>query len=141
VGRARRDVGKIKMTIVEQIVKREIPAVIIRENEDVIAFMDHEPINRGHVLVCTKKPYESFIDVPEEIMNKVLDVARDIYRSLLRKYSPDGISMIQCNGKFNDLKHFHLHIFPRNTGDGFGWNYRNPGIQTQEDLQVDAQGL
>ena len=38
-------------------------------------------------------------------------------------YKPDGYSIMQNGGKFNDVGHYHLHIFPRYKGDGFGWTY------------------
>jgi len=129
------------MTIVEEIAARRIPAVIIRETDTVIAFMDHDPINLGHVLICPKKPFRNFIDVPNEVMEAVLEMARDIYKSMTNKFAPDGISFIQCNGEFNDLEHFHLHIFPRHKGDNFSWTCANIGQQTQEQLAETAKGL
>ena len=46
---------------------------------------------------------------------KVLDL-KEIYK-------PDGYSIMQNGGEFNDVGHYHLHIFPRYQGDGFGWTY------------------
>ena len=129
------------MTIVEQIINREIEAVIIAESSQVIAFLDHDPINRGHVLICPKKPLRDFIDVPEELMAEVLEVARDIYRKIVKKYSPDGITFMQNNGSCNELGHYHLHIFPRFENDGFEWLCSEIGIQNIEQLEVDAIGL
>ena len=45
------------MTLVERIVAREIPAEIVYEDETVIAFLDIEPVNRGHTLICPKHHY------------------------------------------------------------------------------------
>ena len=129
------------MTIVEQIVKREIEAVIIFENDEVIAFLDHDPINRGHVLICPTKPFHDFIDVPDNVMNEILVVARDIYLKMAGKYSPDGISFIQNNGSCNELDHYHLHIFPRFKNDGFGWLSSEIGLQNKKQLEIEAVGL
>ena len=38
-------------------------------------------------------------------------------------YKPNGYSIMQNGGEFNDVGHYHLHIFPRYIGDGFGWTY------------------
>ena len=46
---------------------------------------------------------------------KVLDL-KEIYK-------PDGYSIMQNGGEFNDVGHYHLHIFPRYQEDGFGWVY------------------
>ncbi len=40
-------------------------------------------------------------------------------------YKPDGYSIMQNGGKFNDIGHYHLHIFPRYENDGFGWKYND----------------
>jgi histidine triad (HIT) family protein len=129
------------MTIVEQIVRREVDAVILYETANVIAFLDHDPINLGHVLICPKKPYHDFIDVPEDVMADILLVARGIYRKLVKKYSPDGVSLLQNNGGFNELKHFHLHLFPRYYDDGFSWMSAEMGLQSHEQLKAESIGL
>ncbi|NOI75315.1 HIT family protein [Vibrio coralliilyticus] len=129
------------MTVVEQIVAREIDAVLVYESENVIAFADHDPINFGHILICPKQPFESFIDVPIEVSNEIQNVARDLYQRIVNKFAPDGISFIQNNGKCNELDHYHLHIFPRFEGDGFGWQSSGIGVQSIEFLRDSLAGL
>ncbi|WP_407669646.1 HIT family protein [Paenibacillus kobensis] len=41
---------------------------------------------------------------------------------LKRVFQPDGITICQNGGKFNDLNHYHMHLIPRYEGDGFGWS-------------------
>lgn len=122
------------MTIVEQIVSRELEAVIVYESEHVIAFADHDPINFGHILICPTYPYASFVDLPEKITNEINLVAKDLYRRIDKLFKPDGISFLQNNGTFNELSHYHLHIFPRFKDDKFGWKSSGLGIQTIEKL-------
>lgn len=129
------------MTLVEQIVSREIEAVIVYESAKVIAFADHDPINFGHLLISPTLPYENFIDVPEPVFAEINAVARSLYLRLDAKFSPDGISFIQNNGKFNDLGHYHLHVFPRFDGDKFGWRSSQLGIQNINDLRQSLAGL
>ncbi|MGC3837139.1 HIT family protein [Moritella viscosa] len=123
------------MTIVEKIVAREIDAVIVYESEFVIAFANHDPINFGHILICPIQPYESFIDLPRVIHNEINDVAKDLFQRINDKFSPDGISFIQNNGRFNELSHYHLHIFPRFEDDQFGWKSSDLGMQNIEKLR------
>jgi histidine triad (HIT) family protein len=40
---------------------------------------------------------------------------------LKAQFQPDGITIVQNGGKFNDLTHYHMHVFPRYESDGFGW--------------------
>ena len=127
--------GNRTMTIVEQIVNRDIEAVIIYESTDVIAFADHDPINFGHILICPTYPYESYIDLPENVLFEIHSVARDLYKRIEDVFKPDGISFIQNNGKFNELSHYHLHIFPRFNDDQFGWQSSGLGVQSIEKLR------
>ena len=129
------------MTLVEQIVSREIDAVIVYESAKVIAFADHDPINFGHLLIAPTFPYENFIDVPESVFAEINAVARSLYLRLDAKFSPDGISFIQNNGKFNDLGHYHLHVFPRFDCDKFAWRSSQLGIQNINDLRQSLAGL
>lgn len=129
------------MTIVEKIVSRELEAVIVYESRNVIAFADHDPINFGHILICPTQPYESFIELPSDVHQEVNQVAKDLYLRIERKFKPDGISFIQNNGQFNELSHYHLHVFPRFEGDNFGWTSSEIGAQTIDKLRESLAGL
>ena len=50
-------------------------------------------------------------------------VSKKIVRAIKAIYNPNGYSIMQNGGKFNDVGHYHLHIFPRYENDGFGWTY------------------
>ena len=131
-------------TIVEKIVSRELPAAIVYDSEQVIAFADHDPINFGHLLIAPTKPYKTFLDLPEAVFLEIHEVARDLYRRLEAKYQPDGIGFMQNNGTypdFNALDHYHLHILPRFKGDQFGWKTSELGIQAIESLQASVNDL
>ncbi|MEZ9471933.1 HIT family protein [Vibrio lentus] len=129
------------MTIVEKIVSREIEAVIVYESDDVIAFADHNPINFGHILICPTHLYANYIDLPEGVLTEIHSVARQVYRRIEEAFKPDGISFLQNNGEFNELSHYHLHIFPRFEGDQFGWQSSELGIQSTEKLHESLKHL
>lgn len=129
------------MTIVEQIVAGEMEAVIVYRSDNVIAFADHDPINVGHILICPIHPYKTYVDLPEHVNNEVGRVAKDLYQRIEALYKPDGISFMQNNGQFNDLSHYHLHIFPRFDGDGFTWSNRVRSVQSIDKLRGSLAGL
>ncbi|MBL4799448.1 MAG: HIT family protein [Oleispira sp.] len=129
------------MTLIEQIVNRETDAAIVYESIEVIAFADHDPINFGHILIVPKKPYAFFPDLPEKVLSEINTVAKDFYQRIASKYNPDGISFIQNNGDFNDLGHYHLHIFPRFHDDKFGWTSSNLGVQTLDALRASLDDI
>ena len=60
-------------------------------------------------------------EIPDELLAHVMRVSKKIVAVLKDIYQPDGCSIMQNGGEFNDVGHYHLHIFPRYQGDGFGW--------------------
>lgn len=94
---------------------------IIYENEHVSCFLDIDPISEGHTLILPKAHVRELIEMDAGLMASVMEAASRISRALQEAYRPDGISMMQNGGVFNDLNHFHLHLFPRYRDDGFGW--------------------
>ena len=103
--------------------KNKITADIVYEDDSVMAFMDIEPINEGHILVVPKEHYLDADEIPDEILARLMIVSKKIVSALKEIYKPDGYSVMQNGGAFNDVGHYHLHIFPRYKGDGFSWKY------------------
>ncbi len=95
----------------------------VYEDESVMAFMDMDPINEGHILLVPKEHYLDVDEIPDETLSRLMIVSKKIVSALKDVYKPDGYSMMQNGGAFNDVGHYHLHIFPRYNGDGFGWTY------------------
>jgi len=95
----------------------------VYEDELVMAFMDMDPINEGHILLVPKEHYLDVDEIPDETLSRLMIVSKKIVSALKDVYKPDGYSMMQNGGAFNDVGHYHLHIFPRYHGDGFGWTY------------------
>lgn len=103
--------------------KERLVTDIIYEDEIVMAFMDMDPINEGHVLLIPKEHYLDVDEISDELLAHLMRVSKKIVSALKEIYKPDGYSIMQNGGKFNDVGHYHLHIFPRYIGDGFGWTY------------------
>lgn len=103
--------------------RNQIVTDIIYEDETVMAFMDMDPINEGHVLVTTKEHYLDADEIPDEILTHIMLLSKKIVSALKEIYQPNGYTIMQNGGTFNDVGHYHLHIFPRYIGDGFGWTY------------------
>ena len=105
--------------------KEKISTDFVYEDEMVMAFMDMDPINEGHVLLVPKDHYLDVDEMPDEVLSHLMIVSKKIVSALKDIYNPDGYSIMQNGGEFNDIGHYHLHIFPRYKGDGFGWTYGN----------------
>jgi diadenosine tetraphosphate (Ap4A) HIT family hydrolase len=96
--------------------REKIITDFIYEDEIVIAFMDMDPINEGHVLLVPKQHYLDVDEMPDEVLSHLMIVSKKIVAALKAVYRPDGYSIMQNGGKFNDVGHYHLHIFPRYKG-------------------------
>ena len=103
--------------------KENIVTDFIYEDDTVMVFMDMDPINEGHVLLVPKEHYLDVDEVPDEVLSHLMIVSKKVVAALKEVYNPDGYSIMQNGGEFNDVGHYHLHIFPRYKGDGFGWTY------------------
>ncbi len=103
--------------------KEKIATDFVYEDEMVMAFMDMDPINEGHVLLVPKDHYLDVDEMPDEVLSHLMVVSKKIVSALKDIYKPNGYSIMQNGGEFNDIGHYHLHVFPRYKDDGFGWTY------------------
>jgi histidine triad (HIT) family protein len=106
-------------SIFTKIIRREIPAEIIYEDDLVLAFLDINPINHGHTLVVTKAPFENIFDGTPDILGHMMKVGQKIGLALRESNLADGVNIIMNNGKAaqQEVWHAHLHIIPRKNDD------------------------
>ena len=105
------------------IINKKADAHIIYESDNVIAFLDIEPINEGHILVIPKLHESSIDNMPIHILTEIMEILQRILTALKKVYNIKGYSIMQNGGEFCDFGHGHFHIFPRYNNDGFGWKY------------------
>ena len=99
-----------------------------------MAFLDADPIAEGHVLLIPKEHYLDADDIPEDVFLHMMGVSRRMVTALKRTYKPDGCSVMQNGGQFNDIGHYHMHLFPRSHGDGFGWTASDKRIEISAEI-------
>jgi histidine triad (HIT) family protein len=120
-------------TIFEKIIRGEIPSVKIYEDDLVYAFMDAGQVNPGHVLVATRKPYETLMDADEESAAAMMRVAARIAKAVQAAFQPDGITILQANkpAGWQTVPHLHLHVLPRYKDDGVDliWPRKEPSLE------------
>lgn len=113
-----------KQCIFCAIANRQIPAKIIYEDENFVAFLDINPLSPGHTLVITKHHYENVFDMPADVAEKLMKVVKAITANMKEKIGAQGVNLMNASGKAAEqtIPHFHLHIVPRNEGDGLNLN-------------------
>ena len=103
----------------------QIPAMKIHEDPRTLTIMDINPLNSGHCLVVTKAHAPSLFEADAEDLQAVIVAARKVALAIQQGLKPDGLNLLQANGAaaFQSVPHFHLHVIPRWTGDGKGFDW------------------
>jgi histidine triad (HIT) family protein len=97
------------MTIFSRIIKGEIPSYRIAEDEHFLAFLDINPLRKGHVLVIPKKEIDKFFDLGAEDLSRILMFAQPVARAIEKSFSCDrcGIAVVGL-----EVPHAHMHLVP-----------------------------
>ena len=103
-----------------KIVRNEIHSSNVYTNDKVIAFLDVNPVNKGHVLIVPKDHYETLLDIPDNIAKELLVIAKKIGKSARKALKADGfnIGMNNFPAAGQVVFHAHLHVIPRFENDG-----------------------
>jgi len=98
-----------------KIADRKIPASILYEDDDLVAFLDNNPVSYGHCLIISKNHYDSFLSTPKDIMHKIMDVAQRIGQVEMKSLGAKGVNILtNCyEAAGQSVKHFHVHVIPR----------------------------
>ncbi len=125
-------------TIFEKLISGELPCAKVYENEQVFAFMDAGQVNPGHVIVATRKPFETLLDADEEAAAALFIAAHRIARAVDKAFRPEGITLLQANraAGWQTVPHLHVHVLPRHADDGVGltWPRKNPPMEELRSL-------
>lgn len=102
-------------TIFTKIINREIPADIVYEDDAVIAFLDINPVKKGHTLVVPKVAFENIFDGDPVILGHMVAVAQKIARAQMAILDAKGANLHMNNGyeADQDVPHAHMHVIPR----------------------------
>jgi len=95
-------------TIFRKIIKREIPASIIYEDDKTIAILDINPFEKGHVLVIPKNPYEKVANMPENEYLELQKVVLKITKNMKKVLNANIASLVYGE----EIAHVHIHLFP-----------------------------
>ena len=103
-----------------KIISKEIPAKILYEDDDTIAFLDAFPVAKGHTLVIPKQHYAKIQDLPSEINEKLFN---KVHKMIPKVDSLQGSTLVAIhNGKDSgqEVPHVHVHLIPRSNSDSAG---------------------
>ena len=117
-----------------KIANGEISSATVYEDEDFRVILDLGPATKGHALVLPKEHWANLFELPDEVAQKGILVAKKVAGKLRDALGCDGFNIVQNNGTAagQTVFHFHIHLIPRYENDqaGISWT---PGTLTEED--------
>lgn len=124
-------------TIFTKIIKREIPAHIVAEDDHYIAFLDIMPLAKGHVLVVPKTEVDYIFDLDDATLSGLHLFAKKVAMAIDKtiKCTRVGVAVIGL-----EVPHVHVHLVPLRTMDDI--NFSRPKLKlSQEELAVIAETI
>jgi histidine triad (HIT) family protein len=121
-------------SIFTKIINREIPGHIIAEDDRFIAFLDIQPLVKGHVLVVPKEETDYIFDLEDDVLAGLHVFSKKIAEAIDKtiKCSRVGVAVIGL-----DVPHVHIHLIPLHTIDDI--NFSKPKLKLNEgELQAIA---
>jgi histidine triad (HIT) family protein len=96
-------------TIFGKIIRGEIPSTKVYEDEQCLAFLDINPVAKGHTLLIPKEHYEWMQDVPDELLSYLFLKTKELMIGIKKALNCDYVQVI-VEGK--GVAHFHIHLIP-----------------------------
>lgn len=114
-----------------RIVSGEVPAVVVYEDENSLAFLDHRPLFHGHTLLVPREHVETLGELPASLVGPFFKAAKLLARAVEPALDAQGTFVAMNNRVSQSVPHLHVHVVPRRKKDGlkgFFWprtKYKN----------------
>ncbi|RZJ20724.1 MAG: HIT family protein [Acinetobacter sp.] len=100
--------------IFARIIRNELPAIKVYEDEQVLAFMDIMPQAEGHTLVIPKTPAVTLLDLPPDAAAYTIQIVQKVAQAMKVALDAQGIVLMQLSGASagQTVPHVHFHLIP-----------------------------
>ena len=125
-----------------RILRGDMPAVKVWEDEHVLAFMDVFPQAPGHVLVIPKASQaRNLLEVEPKVLGRLAGATQKIARAVAKALEPDGVVVTQFNGEAagQTVFHLHVHVIPRWRDQPLGRH--GGGMADMDELKATAEKI
>ena len=103
------------MCIFCKIAHHEIPSSIVYEDEHYLAFLDVNPVTKGHTLIIPKAHFDDFTQTPGSVIKDIAEIARKLTKQYDAVLRPNGYNLLtnahEAAGQ--SVNHVHFHLIPR----------------------------
>lgn len=97
-------------TVFGKIIRGEIPATKVYEDDQFLAFLDISPVAKGHTLLIPKEQYMWIHDTPDDLVAAIFVKAKELINAMRAGLPCD---YVQLGVVGNEVPHFHIHLIPR----------------------------
>ena len=124
-----------------KILRGELPAERLYEDDHTLAIMDIMPRGHGHCLVIPKAPARNILDVAPESLSAVMATTQKLARAVMAAFGADGVTIQQFNETAGGqvVFHLHVHIVPRFEGEKM--KPHTAGMEDQDILARNAEKI
>ncbi len=121
----------------------DLPACLLYEDADTLAFMDIHPVIPGHALVIPRAHVDPIEAVPPELLARLMLGVQRVAGAQRRALRADGINVLQSNGRAAGqvVPHVHVHVIPRFLNDGHHWNWTVRPYAQPDDMRAMADRI
>jgi histidine triad (HIT) family protein len=130
------------------IVRGEVEAHIVLEDESTLAFLDRRPLFPGHTLLIPGVHLETLPDLPDDLLTPLFANARLLAGAVVEAFDAEGSFVALNNRVSQSVPHLHVHVVPRRRKDGlrgFFWprqGYRDEAhaLESRDALRTAVAG-
>ena len=101
-----------------RIVAGTVDAEVVLESEQMVGFLDHRPVFKGHVLLVPRAHVVTLPDLPAELRDPFLEAGQRLATAMVEGLGAQGSFVAMNNTVSQSVAHLHLHVVPRTKGDG-----------------------
>ena len=101
-----------------RIASGEIPGDVVLETDDLVGFLDHRPVFKGHTLLVPREHVVTLPDLPDRLRDPFLAAGQRLASAMVEALGAQGSFVAVNNTVSQSVPHLHMHVVPRTKGDG-----------------------
>ena len=120
-----------------RIVSGEVPATVVYEDQQSVAFLDHRPLFHGHTLLVPREHVETLGDLPAPLVGPYFEAAQLLSRVVQAALDAEGPFVAMNNRVSQSVPHLHVHVVPRRKKDGLkGFFWPRTKYKGEEEMKA-----
>ncbi|MFE6648376.1 HIT family protein [Nocardioides sp. NPDC057772] len=100
------------------VVAGDLEAEVVFEDDRFLAFLDHRPVQKGHILMVPRQHLATLLDLPPDLHQRFVANAQRLAAGVVEGLGAQGSFVAVNNVVSQSVPHLHLHVVPRTRGDG-----------------------